>query len=219
MFLASRSLQSARPLKSSSVRRVNDHGFSCNCRKHVPSQSTVCSRAIVIEDSTVDDSVIEAAKDPIISELADRILEAEAELKSLFEPGKAMPSAGSVAKKRQAIMDMKSLLATRLNGQELTVNAEASDNEAERARRLFLETQVERSLQRQQRSKSGEDVSKSANNSNFELTLLEVENERLRDKAERLLLRQQMLEDIAEGYQLVTREGGRLIWRMPSVSS
>jgi hypothetical protein len=44
-----------------------------------------------------------------------------------------------VAKKRQSLMDMKSLLAARLNGQELIVNAEASDSEAERARRLFLE--------------------------------------------------------------------------------
>jgi hypothetical protein len=168
-----------------------------------------------MEDYAIDDSVIEAAKDPIISDLADRILEAEAELKSFFEPGKAMPSAGLVAKKRQSLMDMKSLLAARLNGQELIVNAEASDSEAERARRLFLETQVERSLQRQQRSKSSQDDAKSSNNSNFELTLLEVENERLRDKAENLLLRQQMLEDIAEQNQLVAREGGRLILSIP----
>jgi hypothetical protein len=47
-----------------------------------------------MEDYAIDDSVIEAAKDPIISDLADRILEAEAELKRFFEPGKAMPSVG-----------------------------------------------------------------------------------------------------------------------------
>jgi hypothetical protein len=36
-----------------------------------------------------------------------------------------------------------------------------------------------------------------------------------RDKAENLLLRQQMLEDIAEQNQLVAREGGRLILSIP----
>ena len=48
------------------------------------------------------------------------------------------------------------------------------------------------------------------------MTLLEVENDRLRDKAERLLKRQQMLEELAEMHQLASIEGGRLIWNSTS---
>ena len=40
---------------------------------------------------------------------------------------------------RQSIMDMKGLLAAKLNGQDLTVNPEAADGEAEKARKLFFE--------------------------------------------------------------------------------
>ena len=47
--------------------------------------------------------------------------------------------AGKVAKMRQSIMDMKGLLAAKLNGQDLTVNPEAADGEAEKARKLFFE--------------------------------------------------------------------------------
>ena len=44
-----------------------------------------------------------------------------------------------VAKKRQQICDMKLLLAAKLNGQQTPINPDASDGEAERARKLFLE--------------------------------------------------------------------------------
>ncbi len=82
-----------------------------------------------------------------------------------------------VAKKRSAISEMKEQLAAKLDGgqagQNLEVNPDASDDEAERARQLFLE--VERSLQRQQRPEYHQEGEYS-----FELSLLETENERLR---------------------------------------
>lgn len=144
-----------------------------------------CTAAHALQDaSVIDAAILEAAKDPAIASLAERILEAEMELKGAFEPGKLMPSvrradrlalegpagapmhegahsaalylaqadsllpaiyvphslqAGKVAKMRQSIMDMKGLLAAKLNGQDLIVNPEAADGEAEKARKLFFE--------------------------------------------------------------------------------
>ena len=42
--------------------------------------------------SVIDGAILEAAKDPAIASLAERILAAEVELKGVFEPGKLMPS-------------------------------------------------------------------------------------------------------------------------------
>ena len=39
-----------------------------------------------------------------------------------------------------------------------------------------------------------------------------MENDKLREKAESLLKRQQMLEELAEKHKLVQIRGGRLIW-------
>ena len=75
---------------------------------------------------------------------------------------------------------------------------------------------MERSLQKQQKAQSaGANQSSSVGTgmgSSFDLALLEVENDRLRDQAEALLRRQQVLEELAEMHKLVKIQGGRLIW-------
>lgn len=111
----------------------------------------------------IDNTILQAAKDPVVNDLAEKILAAERELSALFEPGKLMPSvsinwwlhwhwasrhklftiqAGKVAKMRQSIMDMKGLLASKLNGME-SPNPDAADGEAERARKLFFEVRLQ----------------------------------------------------------------------------
>ena len=55
------------------------------------------NRCLIIRKSaldTIDDSILEAAKDPVVNDLAEKILNAERELAELFEPGKLMPSVG-----------------------------------------------------------------------------------------------------------------------------
>lgn len=47
--------------------------------------------------------------------------------------------AAVVAKMRNNLSEMKTLLASKLNGQDLATDPDASDDEAERARQLFLE--------------------------------------------------------------------------------
>ena len=102
--------------------------------------------------------------------------------------------------------------------------------------------QVERSLQRQQQqaasssqstssigagSSSSRGASRNGSRSggggggvSFELTLLEVENDRLREVAEALLRRQQLLEDLAEMHNLIaSREGGRLVFTQAAASA
>ena len=59
---------------------------------------------------------------------------------------------------------------------------------------------------------SGVSRSQDSNPAGFELTLLEVENERLREQAEALLRRQQVLEDLAMLHRLIARQGGQLVW-------
>ena len=72
--------------------------------------------------------------------------------------------------------------------------------------------QVERSLQRKLKSSSNLASTQDSNPTGFELTLLEVENERLREQAEALLRRQQVLEDLAVLHKLISRQDGQLIW-------
>ena len=102
--------------------------------------------------------------------------------------------------------------------------------------------QVERSLQRQQQqaasssqstssigagSSSSRGASRNGSRSggggggvSFELTLLEVENDRLREVAEALLRRHQLLEDLAEMHNLIeSREGGRLVLILAAASA
>ena len=88
-----------------------------------------------------------------------------------------------------------------------------------------LQTQVERSLQRQQRAASGASYDTASSVTvvatsgiSFDLTLLEVENDRLREKAEALLRRQQVLEELAAMHKLVTIDGGRLVWNASATS-
>ena len=47
--------------------------------------------------------------------------------------------AGKVAKLRQSIADMKALLAAKLDGGRESPNPEAADDEAKKARKLFIE--------------------------------------------------------------------------------
>ena len=81
---------------------------------------------------------------------------------------------------------------------------------------------MERSLQKQQKAQSaGANQSSSVSagtGSSFDLALLEVENDRLRDAAEALLRRQQTLEELAVMHKLVEIQGGRLIWNTSMLS-
>ena len=78
-----------------------------------------------------------------------------------------------------------------------------------------MQMQVERSLQKKLRGASNLPSSQDSNPSGFELTLIEVENERLREQAEALLRRQQVLEDLAILHQIIARQDGQLVW-MPA---
>ncbi|KAG1660245.1 hypothetical protein FOA52_007642 [Chlamydomonas sp. UWO 241] len=175
-----------------------------------PVPRTCCLR-LVAASSAMDVGVLSSALDPAVKELASQIIEAEEEIKGLFEPGKVPPRAAVVAKKRNALSEMKELLASKLNGQGVGVDPDASDEQAERARQLFLE--VEKSLQRQSRSENA------GGDDSFELSLLEEENERLRDEAEALLTRQFQLEDLAEKHGLITFHEGTLVWNKQGGSS
>ena len=109
----------------------------------------------------------------------------------------------------------------------------------------FPQLQVERSLQRQQQQAASSSQSSSSTGAgsssssrggsrngssssgggggggvSFELTLLEVENDRLREVAEALLRRHQLLEDLAEMHNLIaSREGGRLVLILAAASA
>lgn len=136
--------------------------------------------------------------DPI-SALAEKVLAAEVELTNLFQPGKPQPKAGMVARKRQEIADMKQQLVVALEGGS---SGEGSSGKASEEERMALLLEVERSVQLQHRAAStsfSESVVGGARSSerSFELFLLEAENQQLRERAENLLHRQQVLEDLA----------------------
>ncbi|KAG2500963.1 hypothetical protein HYH03_000785 [Edaphochlamys debaryana] len=125
-----------------------------------------------------------------VPQLTSAIVEAEAKLAALFEPGKPMPRAGVVASLRQEVSEMKGALA-RLMGQSGPTasldSGNASDEElAERARQAFLE--VERLVG----NKGG------GRDDSGAIATLEAENERLRLEATALLMRQQQLEDLRD---------------------
>ena len=54
-------------------------------------------------------------------------------------PIHSLSQAGKVAKMRQSIADMKALLAAKLNGSQEAPNPKAADDEADKARKLFIE--------------------------------------------------------------------------------
>ena len=57
------------------------------------------NRCLTVRNSAsngIDDSILLAAKDPVVNDLAEKILNAERELAELFEPGKLMPPVGYV---------------------------------------------------------------------------------------------------------------------------
>jgi hypothetical protein len=135
-------------------------------RKHLQLHLHQTAAFASIEEAGLSDEILELAKNPAIAALADEIVQLEKELvvriclygmdvwyfghawvlyscvhQIMFEPGKLMPSAGKVAKVRQSIADKKTLLAAKLNGSgnHNSPNPEAADDEAEKARKLFIE--------------------------------------------------------------------------------
>ncbi|GLI64119.1 hypothetical protein VaNZ11_007294 [Volvox africanus] len=135
-----------------------------------------------------------------ITKLTDEILQAEARLAALFEPGRPMPRAGMVAAMRQEVSELKANLAAIMssNSPEYMMDAqpENDDELAERARQAFLE--VERLVGQT----SGGAFTK---DDGARIAVLEAENERLRLEATTLLLRQQQLEELVERHNLGRR--------------
>lgn len=122
-----------------------------------------------------------------LSRLTQSIVEAEARLEGVFEPGKPMPRASVVTGMRQEVADLKEKLAILMGGVPAgTISAVDKDMEAQ-ARQAFLE--VERVVE----ERSGRNAKR---DDGAAIAVLEAENERLRQQATALLMHQQQLEDL-----------------------
>lgn len=127
---------------------------------------------------------------PGIAQLTQSVVDAEAKLSAMFEPGKPMPRAGVVAELRQEIVVMKERLAAAMGGAgggAGSASGSGIDKDMEaHARQAFLE--VERVI--------GEQTSRNRPDDGAAIAVLEAENERLRAEATALLLHQQQLEEL-----------------------